>query len=325
MCHLERWCSSSFQWQDKHFRWNQAGQERFKSRFSFQQRRNISNTGFDVDSFQQFQRQIPRLVHGWFGSFFKPVIFLATVAGGSVYLWNSEDMRMFRRKLRIFIFNQIRSWDTHLPLIRWWYRDLDELHRCLFTLIGLNVLVFLMWKLPFMRTIMSEYFMQTTLSRKVIPLLLSIFSHRNLPHLAFNMFALYSFGSAFGSLFGSEQLMTTYMLGGAASSLSSHLFRLSTRNFSPSLGASGAVFALVSATCFAVPDSRLFIIFFPFIDFSASTMLPVLILFDVVGLLGLSSYVLQMRLDHAAHLGGVACGIIYVSYLIRKRKNRWNR
>jgi rhomboid-like protein len=111
--------------------------------------------------------------------------------------------------------------------------------------------------------------------------------------------------------------MLTIFLGGAVfSSLVSHLFKLALLDISPSLGASGGVFALVAATTYLNPNSRLAIIFFPFIDFSAGTLLPVLVTFDVVGCLALAARRRLFGLDHAAHLGGVAFGTIFLLILL---------
>eukprot|EP00111_Clytia_hemisphaerica_P000038 TCONS_00000103-protein len=75
----------------------------------------------------------------------------------------------------------------------------------------------------------------------------------------------------------------------------------------PSLGASGALLAVLAACCIERPDARLSILFLPFFTFSAQTALYSIIAIDVTGLL------LRWKLfDHAGHLGGTLFGSWYV-------------
>ena len=128
-------------------------------------------------------------------------------------------------------------------------------------------------------------------------------SHSSLPHLLFNSIAFYSFGSAAYAFLASpppdlpKQASSTttphflaFLLSAALfSSLGSHLFtnivklprlvkalsnpaRLSTPsalaaqyNIAPSLGASGAIYATMTLTACAYPDTSISIIFLPFI------------------------------------------------------------
>jgi len=50
--------------------------------------------------------------------------------------------------------------------------------------------------------------------------------------------------------------------------------------------------------------------------FSASTLLPCLVLFDVVGAVGMITRWFRIGFDHAAHLGGAAYGWFYTQQLV---------
>ncbi|CAB4001335.1 presenilins-associated rhomboid, mitochondrial, partial [Paramuricea clavata] len=89
----------------------------------------------------------------------------------------------------------------------------------------------------------------------------------------------------------------------------SHIFKLITSSYVPSLGASGCILAVLGAVCVENPDARLSILFLPFFSFSASKALIGLVSFDMAGLL------FRWKLfDHAAHLGGIAFGSWYIIF-----------
>jgi len=74
----------------------------------------------------------------------------------------------------------------------------------------------------------------------------------------------------------------------------------------PSLGASGAIMALLGFVCTQHPDAKLGIVFIPGLTFTADTGIKCLMAVDTAGL------VFGWKLlDHAAHLSGVLYGIMF--------------
>lgn len=127
-------------------------------------------------------------------------------------------------------------------------------------------------------------------------LLTSMFLHAGLFHLAFNMWALVSFGRVVERLFGGVSYALIYMVAGVAGGLASLTWNPAVN----SVGASGAIFGLLGALIAAqvrndgtIPTS----ILRPLRNSS--------LLFTAYAL---AAGLLSSEVDNAAHLGGVATG-----------------
>jgi rhomboid-like protein len=126
------------------------------------------------------------------------------------------------------------------------------------------------------------------------------------------MYVLYSFSGTVCNFLGKEQMLAVYLAGGTISGLTSSIYRVMSGRMIPSVGASGALLALIAIICVEFPNGRLSIAFvdqiFPH-SFSAKSALIGIILLDVVGL------AMGWRfLDHAGHLGGTLFGLFYIKY-----------
>lgn len=171
--------------------------------------------------------------------------------------------------------------------------------------IFLNLLVFAAWRFNGLRPVMTRFFTSQISTSKIplSPMILSCFSHASAIHLAFNMFALYSFSNFATALLGPEQLVALYLSAGTVSSLASVAHRLITKRAIGSLGASGALLGVVAYVCIARPDSKLLLFFIPI---AAGNAIKGLMVVDTIGLLARWKYI-----DHAAHLGGTLFGVWY--------------
>ncbi|RXK36554.1 hypothetical protein M231_06164 [Tremella mesenterica] len=180
-----------------------------------------------------------------------------------------------------------------------------------------------------------------------VTLFTSVISHQSLPHLAFNSLALYGFGSAayaylvsplptstsLPSSTHTPHFLAFLLAAGLFSSLSSHLwtniFRLprllttlrsparissaealaAHQSILPSLGASGAIYAALTMTAMAFPDSHVSLIFLPFVSIPIGLGVSGMVALDLLGLIrGWRMF------DHVAHLGGALFGVIYYKY-----------
>lgn len=130
----------------------------------------------------------------------------------------------------------------------------------------------------------------------------SMFLHLTLMHLFFNGYALYLLGRDVESLFGTARFAVIYFLGGLTGSLASFLF-----SDAPSVGASGAIFAIFGAEIVYFYRHR------ALHGEAGRRHLSQLIMLMVFNLaLGLfsSAGVASFRIDNAAHLGGLAGGAL---------------
>lgn len=131
--------------------------------------------------------------------------------------------------------------------------------------------------------------------------------HADWMHLLFNMFSLYSFGSAVELLFGPPTFLTIYLaaiLGGGILALLLH------RNEDyHALGASGGVCGVIFACIFFLPGTSVEIFFIPF-------PIPAYIyavLFMLVSFFGIRAQ--RGNIGHDAHLGGAIIGLITATIL----------
>ncbi len=136
-------------------------------------------------------------------------------------------------------------------------------------------------------------------------------------HLAFNMYALYLAGSLVEQLYGSRLFVLLFLLGAASGSVASVLFG----GDRPSVGASGAVFALFGVL---LAVSR---IHHPLVDRRARALLaqlgPIVAFNLVFGFLNAGA------IDNAAHVGGLVGGLWLGSVLVPGRvptlRTAWQR
>lgn len=137
--------------------------------------------------------------------------------------------------------------------------------------------------------------------------------HADMTHLAFNMFSLYFLGSLleqnfmfeFGVVKGEIHFLLIYVFGGIFATLIPFVRNQDNPNYR-SLGASGAVSAIVFAAILWNPTMQLGLLFIPF-PIPAYIFGPLYLAFE---------YFADKRggtgIAHDAHIGGAVFGILYV-------------
>lgn len=255
-------------------------------------------------------------------SLIRPAIFTVVVSGASYTLasiWQYENLfksnpKQSQNNLRRggWMGGEVKTGDLRQQINYRW-NSLSQGEKSVAFIIALNGGVFMLWRVPSLQPIMAKLFTATPMtSKNCLPMLLSTFSHHSLLHLMANMYVLWSFTPSITRILGNEQFVATYLTAGVVSSLGSYALKVFSKSMIPSLGASGAIMAVLGMVCVKNPDAQLSVAFVSSIyphSFSADTALKSLILLDSVGIL------LRWRLfDHAAHLAGVLFGIWYVSY-----------
>ena len=154
-----------------------------------------------------------------------------------------------------------------------------------------------------------------------------LFIHADATHLIFNMLSLYMLGeileiqliNEFGVMRGEIHFVTLYFLGGIFSTLIP-FYRNQDNIHYRSLGASGAVSAVIFAAIIWNPTMRLGLLFLP-IPIPAYIFGPLYLLYE---------YWAEKKgksgIAHDAHIGGALCGIVYVLITdIEKGKECFNQ
>lgn len=171
-------------------------------------------------------------------------------------------------------------------------------------------------------------------------LLTYMFMHSDFFHLFFNMFALFMFGGVLERVWGSKRFLIYYLVAGVGAGLLQevtqyiHFAQLGWNenalipvqslglvpvsdvlNIWTTVGASGAVYAILLGFGMSFPNEKMFIFPLPF---------PIKAKYLVIGyavielLLGVSNS--QDGIAHYAHLGGMLFGLVMILYWRRKRK-----
>ncbi len=139
-----------------------------------------------------------------------------------------------------------------------------------------------------------------------------MFAHANISHIGFNMIGLFIFGGVMERVLGWKKYLTLYIVSGIGSALLhialAGMFGDLTR---PLLGASGAVFAVLTAYAFKYPKNILFV--FPGIPVPAALLVAFFVVFELFsGMFGF-----QEGIANFGHLGGILTGAIMMLYWMR--------
>ena len=160
-----------------------------------------------------------------------------------------------------------------------------------------------------------------------------MFLHGGLTHIFFNMFALWMFGSVIERVWGPKKFIFYYITCGIGAGVMQELVQYGNYvvegiaayqyvnaggvqmttdayiNLWTTIGASGAVYAILLAFGMIFPNERLFIIPFPF---------PIKAKWLVVGYIAIELFSAMSApgdgVAHMAHLGGMLFGFLLISY-----------
>tara|TARA_R110002126_G_scaffold288548_1_gene442383 strand:- start:8533 stop:9126 length:594 start_codon:yes stop_codon:yes gene_type:complete len=130
------------------------------------------------------------------------------------------------------------------------------------------------------------------------------FVHGSISHLLFNMFTLFIFGPILENQIGEVQFLGLYFTGLIVSSIPS-LIREKDNPQYATLGASGAVEAVLFGFILLFPFEPLYLMFIPIPIYS--------VLFGAI-FIGYSIYASKKegKINHEAHIAGAAWGILYM-------------
>ncbi len=142
-----------------------------------------------------------------------------------------------------------------------------------------------------------------------------MFAHASISHVGFNMIGLFIFGATVERFLGTRKYIYLYIISGVGSGI----FHILITGISeiPMLGASGAVFAVLTAYAVKFPEARVLI--FPL-------MIPVKAIYAIVGFVIFSIFAgltnIMPGTAHFGHLGGILFGAGIMYYWKQQEKKR---
>ena len=192
---------------------------------------------------------------------------------------------------------------------------------CLFALIAINVLAFLLTLSP-NESAHEHLFlnMENFEGGMFWQPLTAMFMHADFQHILFNMWGLYIFGGIVAPRLGGGAFLALYLTTGL---LGNFLWMASELLFPPEYsaylcGASGAVMGITAAAALLAPETRMLMLFIPF----PIKLRTLAIVFLVLELL-LQFTGTQQHVAHMAHIGGLVAGYVFLKIFFR-REIRWD-
>lgn len=164
-----------------------------------------------------------------------------------------------------------------------------------------------------------------------LTLITSMFMHGGWAHLGGNMLYLWVFGDNLEDRLGHIRYFFFYLLCGIIASLT-HVFTdylFGESHFIPSLGASGAISAVMGGYLLLFPTRRVTVFFiFTFISVPAFIVLGSWILLQVANGMGYLGGSEASGIAYAAHIGGFIAGLLLIKRFHPKQearvyKKRW--
>ncbi|HES59798.1 MAG: rhomboid family intramembrane serine protease [Calditrichaceae bacterium] len=148
---------------------------------------------------------------------------------------------------------------------------------------------------------------------KVWQLVSYMFLHADFWHIFFNMFILWMFGSELEREWGTKEFLKYYFITGIGAGVFNLLL-----SSAPTIGASGAVYGIMLAYALRFPDRMVYIYFlFPV---KVKYMMAFLVLVSFFSTFSSSGD----GIAHAAHLGGIVVGFVYLKYWVLLYKIKQN-
>jgi membrane associated rhomboid family serine protease len=150
------------------------------------------------------------------------------------------------------------------------------------------------------------------------------FMHAGLLHLLLNSWAIYVFGRAIEKTIGRGKYLALFLTSGVVGGIFQVLVALLWPGLfgGPVVGASAGAFGLVAAFAVLFPERELTLLLFFIIPIrlSAKMLLIVSLTLAVAGIVGniiSSNSIFSGNIAHAAHLGGMLAGMIFVRRFVR--------
>jgi rhomboid family protein len=166
----------------------------------------------------------------------------------------------------------------------------------------------------------------------VLTLFTSMFMHGGFLHIAFNMLFLWIFGNNIEDAMGRLRFIAFYLIGGLVAILAQVL--VSPNAQVPTVGASGAIAAVLGGYILLYPRARVLTIiflffFFTFVEIPAMIMLGIWIALQFLPAIGqLATPELGGEgggVAYFAHIGGFLCGMALIHLFAKRRSEQYGQ
>jgi len=141
--------------------------------------------------------------------------------------------------------------------------------------------------------------------RQLVTVVTSAFLHADLPHLLFNAFTFWAFAFALERQIGTARFVALYAFGLLVSSAGTWLVHRREPGYQ-TLGASGAILAVLFAAIVYTPSQSIFILPIP-VPIPAPVFAVAYLAYTVW-----ASRQARGHINHDAHLGGAVAGVLFV-------------
>ncbi len=164
-----------------------------------------------------------------------------------------------------------------------------------------------------------------------LTLFTSMFMHGGWLHIIFNMLFLWIFGNNIEDSMGKLRFTIFYLLGGLAAVLAQ--VAVDTDSTVPTVGASGAIAAVLGGYLLLYPRAQIltmlfFFFFFTFVEIPAMVMLGIwfaLQFLPAVGQLATPELAGGGGVAYFAHVGGFAFGLAFIHLFAKRRSDKYGQ
>lgn len=193
------------------------------------------------------------------------------------------------------------------------FRQFLKFYPIVSSLIGLNILVYVLTMLPgignsiFYSGMSVNYLIADGQWWRIIS---SFFIHDSFTHLLFNMFSLFLFGPELEKIAGKARFLTIYLLAGIIGNVATFVTQI---GMYASVGSSGAIFGIFGAFAALVYYTR------RTMPQLKRIIMPIIIISVIITFI-------QPNVNIASHLGGLVTGfLIGLSYFSPKHIISWRK